>query len=162
VLLLGPTGAGAVSLAGSRWAAERRSHLGGRLRPLDLELHARLLRLVAALVDERLVDGVHDVSDGGLGLALAEMMVKSGTGCRVGGIAGHAELFGEGPSRVLVSVPPDLLPVVLERASAARAPARELGVGGGGRLLVQGLLDLSLTDALAAWKTALPLAFSAP
>jgi phosphoribosylformylglycinamidine synthase len=162
VLLLGPTGAGAVSLAGSRWAAERRSHLGGRLPPLDLELHARLLRLVAALVDERLVDGVHDVSDGGLGLALAEMMVKSGTGCRVGGIAGHAELFGEGPSRVLVSVPPDLLPVVLERASAARAPARELGVGGGGRLLVQGLLDLSLTDALAAWKTALPLAFSAP
>ena len=49
----------------SRWAAERRGHLGGHLPALDLELHARLLRLVAALVDERLVDGVHDVSDGG-------------------------------------------------------------------------------------------------
>ena len=59
-----------------------RGHLGGVLARLDLDLHARLLGLVAGLVNERLVDGVHDVSDGGLGVALAEMAVRSGTGCR--------------------------------------------------------------------------------
>jgi phosphoribosylformylglycinamidine synthase len=161
VLLLGPAGAAATSLAGSRWAAERRSHLGGRLPALDLELHARLLRLVAALVDERLVDGVHDVSDGGLGVALAEMMVKSGTGCRVSGIADHAELFGEGPSRVLVSVPPATLATVRERSGRAAVPVTDLGLGGGSALVVDGLLEVSLADALSAWHGALPAVFSA-
>ncbi len=141
VVLLGPNGAGAVSLAGSRWAAERRHHRGGTLPALDLRFHARLLGLVAGLVADRLVDGVHDLSDGGLGLALAEMMVKSGTGCRVAGISGHAELFGEGPSRVLVSVPPACLTTVRERCADAGAPAAELGVGGGDALVIDGLLE---------------------
>jgi phosphoribosylformylglycinamidine synthase len=161
VVLLGPTGAGAVSLAGSRWAAERRGHLGGHLPVLDLQLHARLLRLVAALVDERLVDGVHDLSDGGLGVALAEMMVKSATGCRISGVTGHAALFGEGPSRVLVSVPPARLAHVRERSEQAAVPATDLGVGGGDALVIDGLLELSLTDALLAWQGALPALFSA-
>ena len=160
VLLLGPTGPGAVSLAGSRWAAERRGHLGGILPVLDLELHARLLGLVAGLVNDRLVDGVHDVSDGGLGAALAEMMVKSGTGCRVAGISGHAGLFGEGPSRALVSVPPARLSAVRERSSAAGVPVTDLGVGGGDALIIDGLLELSLSDALSAWRGALPALFS--
>ena len=120
-------GPGATSLAGSRWAAERRGHSGGALPPLDLALHSRLLALVAALVQERLVDGIHDVSDGGLGVALAEMAVKSGTGCRVSGISGHGELFGEGPSRVLLSVAPAQLPLVTERARAAGIPVIEIG-----------------------------------
>ncbi len=98
------------SLAGSRWAVDRRGHRGGRLPPLDLELHRRLLSLISALVggqiggpvedSDALVDGIHDVSEGGLGVALAEMAVRSGVGFRVGGVADHAALFGEGPSRV--------------------------------------------------------------
>ena len=161
VVLLGPSGPGAVSLAGSRWAAERRGHLGGHLPVLDLQLHARLLALVAALVDERLVDGVHDLSDGGLGVALAEMMVKSATGCRISGVRGHAELFGEGPSRVLVSVPPARLAHVRERSKQAAVPAADIGVGGGDALVIDGLLELSLTDALLSWQGALPALFSA-
>ena len=160
VVLLGPNGSGAVSLAGSRWAAERRGHLGGHLAALDLALHARLLALVAGLVDERLVDGVHDISDGGLGVALAEMMVKSGTGCRLGGIAGYAELFGEGPSRVLVSVPSVRFATVRERSSEAGVPATDLGVGGGDALVIDGLLELGLADALSSWHEALPVQFS--
>ncbi|MBO0694376.1 MAG: phosphoribosylformylglycinamidine synthase subunit PurL, partial [Acidimicrobiaceae bacterium] len=59
VALIGPVGA--VSLGGSRWAAERAGHRGGRPAPLDLELHARLLPLVAGLVNDRVVGGIHDV-----------------------------------------------------------------------------------------------------
>ncbi|MGD0809502.1 MAG: phosphoribosylformylglycinamidine synthase subunit PurL [Acidimicrobiales bacterium] len=159
VLLLGPS---ATSLAGSRWAAERRGHSGGVLPPLDLALHSRLLALVAALVQERLVDGIHDVSDGGLGVALAEMAVKSGTGCRVSGISGHGELFGEGPSRVLLSVPPARVPLVTERARAAGTPLIELGAAGGDRIVIDGLADLGVDDAAAAWRGALPALFAAP
>ena len=76
---------------------------GGCLPSLDLELHGRLLRLVASVVagPDDLVDGVHDVSDGGLGLALAEMAVQSGVGFRVPDVDGHVALFGECPSRVV-------------------------------------------------------------
>ncbi len=155
-------GGAATSLAGSRWAVQRHGHLGGRLPPLDLDLHARLLALVAGLVNDRLVDGVHDLSDGGLGLAVAEMAVKSGTGCHLGGVEGHQGLFGEGPSRVLVSVPPRHLAAVVARASSAGVPYAELGTGGGDRVVVEGLVDVSVAEATAAWRGALPAAFSAP
>jgi phosphoribosylformylglycinamidine synthase II len=162
IMLLGPSGPGAISLAGSRWAA----HCGGpeaasgSLPLLDLELHARLLPLVAALVNQRLVDGVHDVSDGGLGVALAEMAVKSGTGCRAHGMVGYEELFGEGPSRVLLSVPAAAMEPVTQMAQVAGIPVSPLGTGGGDRLVVEGLIDVGVAEATAAWKGALPAAFS--
>jgi phosphoribosylformylglycinamidine synthase II len=160
VVLLGPS---AVSLAGSRWAAQCRGagQGGGSLPPLDLESHGRLLQLVVALVTERLVDGIHDVSDGGLGVALAEMAVKSGTGCRVNGLASYKELFGEGPSRVLISVPAATIELAMGMAQAAAIPVIALGMGGGDRLVVEGLLDIAVADAVGAWKAALPALFSA-
>jgi phosphoribosylformylglycinamidine synthase len=162
VVLIGPSGPRATSLAGSRWAAERRGHAGGTLPPLDLGLHSRLVDLVAVLVQERLVDGIHDVSDGGLAVALAEMAVKSGTGCRVSGISGHQELFGEGPSRVLLSVAPAKLSLVIERVVAAGIPITEIGSAGGHRIVIEGLADFSVDEAVAAWKGALPAIFAAP
>ncbi|MGH9106979.1 MAG: phosphoribosylformylglycinamidine synthase subunit PurL [Acidimicrobiales bacterium] len=160
IVLLGPDGPGAVSLAGSRWARERRAHLGGHLPLLDLALHRRLLTLVAELVDERLVDGAHDVSDGGVGVALAEMAVKGGTGCRVGDFGDHQALFGEGPSRVLMSVPPANLGQIRLRAAAVGIAWRDLGAGGGDRFVVEGLADIDLEELVAAWKATLPTIFS--
>jgi phosphoribosylformylglycinamidine synthase len=151
-----------ISLAGSRWAWDRRGHHGGRLPDLDLDLHARLLELVQDLVNNELVDGVHDVSDGGLGVALAEMAVRSDVGFRVEGVADHRELFGEGPSRVLVSVPDGILDRVGSLLRSARMGFARLGVGGGDRLMVEGLLDLPLEEARAAWRGALPAALGTP
>jgi phosphoribosylformylglycinamidine synthase len=162
VLLLGPDGPGATSLAGSRWAADRRGHLGGTLPPLDLELHSRLLGLVATLVTERLVDGVHDVSDGGLGSAVAEMAARSGTGCRLSGVHGHHGLFAEGPSRVVVSVPAVNLAPLVARAAAADVPVTELGTGGGDRLAFDGQVDIGVAEVIAAREGALPALFAAP
>jgi phosphoribosylformylglycinamidine synthase len=162
VLLLGPDGPGATSLAGTLWAAERRGHLGGRLPTLDLGLHSRLLALVADLANNRLVDGIHDVADGGLGLAVAEMVVQSGTGCRLSRAGGHCGLFAEGPSRVLVSVPADNLVALANKAAAAGVPVTALGTAGGDRLVVEGLVDVAVADAIAAWRSALPAVFAAP
>ena len=170
VILLGPDAPGSVSLAGSRWATQavqagRAAHgAGGALAALDLALHSRLLGLVAGLVNERLVSGVHDVSDGGLALAIAEMAVKSDCGCRLwdlSGKRGPLRLFGEGPSRVVISVPPGGLAAISTRARAAKVPYAEIGVAGGEGLEFGGSAALPLRDAVAAWENALPLAFSA-
>lgn len=161
VLLLGPLEGPGVSLGGSRWAEERRGHRGGVLPELDLALHRRLLGLVAGLVSQRLVDGVHDVSDGGVAVALAEMCLKSGTGCRVSGIETHEALFGEGPSRVLVSVGAAQVRPVIAMCQDAGVGWLGLGRGGGERIVVEGWLDLPVHEATAVWEGALPAALGA-
>ena len=151
------------SLAGSRWAVECRGHRNGTLPPLDLALHGRLVSWVGDLVgdgagrvdgDHRLVAGIHDVSGGGIGVALAEMAVRSGVGFAVGGIADHGALFAEAPSRVVVCTDrPDEL---IARAADAQLGVWVLGSAGGDRLVVDGLVDVSLDEATTAWRDRLP------
>ena len=152
-------------LGGSLWALRNRGHRGGTLAALDLSLHRRLLSLVASLVAPldgtvSAVSGVHDVSDGGIGLALAEMAVASGVGFAVpaGRLAGHSALFGEGPSRVLLSVAPARAGLVTAAAEVARVPVGLLGMAGGSRLVVGGLVDVDLDEAVATWRSSLPRA----
>ncbi|MDP8938522.1 MAG: phosphoribosylformylglycinamidine synthase subunit PurL [Actinomycetota bacterium] len=154
VLLLGQTGP--PTLAGSRWAETAHGHRGGRLPELDLAAHASLCRLVAELAASALVDGLHDVSDGGLGVALAEMAVRSGVGFRVGPVDGHAGLFGEAPSRVVVCARPDAVVRLTAECSAAGVPVADLGEAGGDRLVVAGLVDLGLDDTVRSWRDRIP------
>jgi phosphoribosylformylglycinamidine synthase II len=159
LLVLGraPGGVGDVSLAGSAWAwyAGRK---GGTLPKLDLAVHTRVAGLVRDLVSEGRLSGAHDVSSGGLGLALAEMAVRSGVGFRADGVVGPTDLFSESPSRVVVSVAADQVPSVRVRARAAEVGLVELGSAGGDRLVVDGLVDIALADATVTWRDCLPKA----
>jgi phosphoribosylformylglycinamidine synthase len=158
ILLLG--GLDAAVLAGSRWADERHGHRGGTLPALDLEAHGRLINLLVGLLGQPArvagIDGVHDVSDGGLGVALAEMAVRSGVGFVVEAVADHVGLFAEGPSRVLLCVAPSDVATVEGRAAEAGIACTRLGRAGGDRLVVAGLVDVPLDDAVVAWRGALP------
>ncbi|HUR22987.1 MAG TPA: phosphoribosylformylglycinamidine synthase subunit PurL [Acidimicrobiales bacterium] len=153
ILELGDAASG---LAGSRWAEATHAHRGGELPTVDAGAHAALCQLVRELVDGELVDGVHDVSDGGLGLALAEMAVRSETGFDVEIESGHAGLFSEAPSRVIACVSPAALAEVTERAGAAGVAVRTLGTAGGDRLTIAGLVDIPVAGAVAAWQADLP------
>jgi len=153
LVLVGPLADG---LGGSEWSRAAGRPAQGALPPLDLREHSRVAGLVRDLVAERAVLGAHDVAAGGLGLALAEMAVASGVGFVVEAVTGHGELFSEGPSRVVLCVASDREAEVLERAASAGVPARSLGAAGGDRLVVAGLVDVSLADATAAWRRRLP------
>jgi phosphoribosylformylglycinamidine synthase len=157
VLLLGDRAG--LSLAGSAWA-RRRGHVGGQLPDVDYERHRAVLQLVRTLVVDGILAGVHDVSDGGLGVALAEMAFAGGVGFRVSGVNGHAELFSEAPSRVVVCALPDAAPEVLRRAREAGVPASLLGGSGGDRLMVEGLVDLDLGAVDTRWRSSLPEALA--
>jgi phosphoribosylformylglycinamidine synthase subunit PurL len=145
----------ATGLGGSRWAANR-GHLGGVLPALDLEAHARLCALVRELVGAHQVAGVHDVSDGGLGVALAEMAIASGVGFRVTGLGTHGALFSEAPSRVVLCVADGDVAALVERTAEARLSLGRLGRAGGDRLVVEGLVDLPLDQVNASWRDSLP------
>jgi phosphoribosylformylglycinamidine synthase len=145
-----------VSLGGSRWARDLRGERRGRLAPLDLGGHRRLLALVAEVVNVGLVDGLHDVSDGGLAVTLAEMAVQGGVGFRVGTLTTVPELFGEGPSRVVCSVPAAHVDDLTTRVAGAGLAVVDLGAAGGDRLIIEGVMDLPVDEARQAWRSALP------
>ena len=157
IVLLGATEA---NLAGSRWAVERRGQGGGTLFSLDLGAQQALLGLMVELVGTAgLLSSVHDVSDGGLGVALAECAVKGSVGASLSGIDGRGELFSESPGRVVVSTGrPEQ---VLEAASRAGVRGTVLGRAGGERLRIEGLVDVGVEQLAGAWRRVLPDALEA-
>jgi phosphoribosylformylglycinamidine (FGAM) synthase-like enzyme len=76
---------------------------------------------------------VHDLSDGGLALAVAEMALASGLGARLGvppGLA-HAAWFGEDQARYVATVPAETAGAALAAATAAGVPACVIGAVSG-------------------------------
>jgi phosphoribosylformylglycinamidine synthase subunit PurL len=155
VLLLAGA-ADADGLAGSRWADDVHGHRGGVLPALDLDLHARLLELVRGVVADGLVAGLHDVADGGMAVALAELAVRSMIGVEVAGLSGHGELFSEAASRVVLCAAPDQVETIARRATEAGVPLRPIGTARGSRILIDDLVDLDLAETAATWREAIP------
>jgi phosphoribosylformylglycinamidine synthase len=103
--------------------------------------------LVLGLARDHLLQSAHDVSDGGLAVALAECCVTANVaahdcGARIdlpeprAPIEAVAMFFGEEPTRIVVSVRSAQLATLLDRAKAAGVPATELGVTGGHSLSI--------------------------
>ncbi len=157
VLALGPE---PTTLAGSRWAWER-GHRSGSPPALDLEAHVAVADLVRQLVNDGRLVGVHDTADG-IGVALAEMAVRSDVGVVVEATdADHTWLFAESPSRAVVCVAPGDEVAVTSAARRAGVPVADVGRAGGDRLVVPGLVDVALSTALTAWRDRLPSAIDA-
>ena len=150
-------GGGEPTLSGSAWAWAR-GHRRGTPPELDLVAHGAVCDLVRSLVADQLLVGVHDAADGGVGLALAEMAVRSGIGVEVQPPEGadHRWLFAESPSRFVLAVDPGQLATVEARCAAAGVPVTALGAVGGSRLTIGNLVDVPLTDAVEAWRRRLP------
>lgn len=147
-------------VSGSRWARAR-GHRGGTLPALDHAHHLKVAEVVRKLVVGDIVAGVHDVSGGGIGIALAEMAAKSGIGVSAARVANTAELFAEGPSRVVVCVEPESMSIVENLCAEAGVPVSRIGVAGGDRFSIKGLVDLPLSDVIDAWTNHIPAALGA-
>jgi phosphoribosylformylglycinamidine synthase len=109
IALIGPD---AVSLGGSEYLWTLYERAAGRLAPLDLGLERRVQEACRAAIEARLLRSAHDCAEGGLAVALAEACVSGpaavGAAVQLSESPGEREdlaLFGEGPSRVVVSVP---------------------------------------------------------
>jgi phosphoribosylformylglycinamidine synthase len=148
------------TVAGSRWAWEH-GHQVGSPPELDLAAHAAIADLVRRLVAEGRLAGVHDTADG-IGVALAEMAVRSRKGFRVDVTAAdHAWLFAESPSRVVACVTRAQEGDVIRAAQSVGVPVVRLGEVVGDRLVVTGLLDVPVDQAERAWRGRLPGAIDA-
>lgn len=116
--------------------------------PVDLSAERAAGDLVLGLIRNRLVEAVHDCSDGGLAVAIAEMALAGGVGADVrldgGDIPHHALLFGEDQGRYVVACDPAHTAEVMSRAGNAGVAVRLTGRSGGSRLTLPGAAPISL------------------
>ena len=155
LLLIGPETSG---LGGSLWATNHGA-LYGELPELDLEMHLKVAETIRTLVETELIRGVHDLSEGGLGVALAEMAAKSSVGVSIARTPNHQALFGEGPSRAVVAVDPESLTEVLTLCEERGVPVVRLGLATGNQFKIKDMMDVSLSDLKAAFISKLPNTF---
>jgi phosphoribosylformylglycinamidine synthase subunit PurL len=101
-------GDGESSLGGSEYLAHMHQRVAGMPPALDLEHEVRLIRFLRELAGSKYGAAVHDLSSGGLAIAITEMALLSGSGVTLADIpdAGRHDLtwFGESAGRVLVAV----------------------------------------------------------
>lgn len=159
VVLLGdPRGTLGASLYQHAFQGEVR----GRPADPELERSARAIGCARQAVRLDLVSSAHDASDGGIAVALAEACIAGGIGASVtlpdGPLA--EVLFGEGPARFVVSLPPEGLDSLYNMARAHEVSVHVLGrVGGPALRLVQeggagclNAIELSLARMREAWE----------
>ncbi|MEM9291015.1 MAG: phosphoribosylformylglycinamidine synthase subunit PurL [Acidobacteriota bacterium] len=133
----------------------------GRPPMVDLAREARLAAVLRAAVRQGLVDTAHDISSGGLGVALAEACFGAGLGARLVVPGGGAQLFSETQGRALVATTGERVDAVLALAEAHGVAALEVGEVGGDRLVVdapEGGFALDVSRLREAWAIGLPRA----
>jgi phosphoribosylformylglycinamidine synthase subunit PurL len=118
--------------------------------PVDLAIERQNAERVRGLIGEGLVAACHDISDGGLYVAVAEMALASGIGADLelpdAAIPAAGWLFGEDQSRYLIAIRPQQLAEVLNRAGAAGVLARPVGRTGGTALTLNGADAICLRE----------------
>ncbi len=174
IVLLGETGPG---MAGS--AYERLAGAAPDDRPpsLDFAREAALQELLRVASADHVLKSAQDISSGGLAVAVAECAIWSGLGAELQlqvPLAPAVSLFGESPSRAVVTIEETSWNTLARLAASRRIAARRLGVVGGKRLLIRLVgvgatgaaeergagvadeLDVSLDQLRRAWNGALP------
>jgi phosphoribosylformylglycinamidine synthase len=134
--------------------------LEGAPPPVDLADEIKAGNLVRALIREGKVNAVHDISDGGLLVAIAEMALAGDVGVELfpyeGKLPAHAIWFGEDQGRYLLAVEPSLAEEIAERSRLLALPARIIGRVGGKELTTKGEPPLALTELRSVHEAWLP------
>jgi phosphoribosylformylglycinamidine synthase len=141
-------------LGQSLWLRDIAGREEGPPPPVDLAAERRNGDFVRARILAGEVLACHDVSDGGLLVALAEMAMASGVGATLTAEGDHGFWFGEDQGRYVLAVRDGA--ALAEAAKAAGVPAMPLGHAQGGDLVVPGAGAISVARLAAAHEATLP------
>lgn len=155
VLLLGHQ---AATLAGSQYYYSLKKKIVGPCPPFNLKAEKRLQDFLLCAIRKGWVKSAQDVSDGGLGVALAECCILSGALCGAeialqDVLAPAIELFSEEPTRVVISCKPENKNKILQEAEKAGVPAKVLGCVQGNSLSIAGLFTIPVSEMKEAYES---------
>lgn len=166
IILLGENKAG---LCGSEYLYLAHKQNKGNPR-IDIEKEKAVQDACLSAIEAGLVNSAHDCSEGGLAVTLSESCITNAgrmlgaaiklDGIKDSGIRLDEALFGEAPSRIIVSVNKDNLKALEELAGKYGVSCQVLGTVGGDKLTIQAKekaqIDLPLAKLSGTWRTAIP------
>ncbi|MGF7036676.1 phosphoribosylformylglycinamidine synthase [Paenibacillus mucilaginosus] len=165
VLLLGETKA---ELGGSEFQYVVHGVTEGRPPQIDLDVEKTLLDTVLGAIQKGLVASAHDLSDGGLAVALAESCISGRLGANVNlttDLRADIALFSESQSRLLLSAAPEKASELEAVLKAAGVPVQVIGKVEGTSLQVQvngsAAIDAAVAELQQVWKDAIPCLMNA-
>lgn len=160
VILLGDTKA---EIGGSEFQYVVHGVTEGRPPQIDLAVEKRLHETVLSAIQQGLVASAHDLSEGGLAVALAESCISGNLGVEVSfksELRGDIALFSESQSRILLSVSPDNAAQLEQWISDQSVPYQVLGTVKGTDLTLkhndQQVINAPITQLEKVWKDAIP------
>ncbi|MNK87638.1 Phosphoribosylformylglycinamidine synthase 2 [compost metagenome] len=160
ILLLGNTKA---ELGGSEFQSAVHGVTEGRPPELDLTVERTLLDTVLAAIQQGLVQSAHDLSEGGLAVALAESCISGGIGAQVNidtELRHDVALFSESQSRILLSATPDKAAELEKFISERSVPVNVIGRVEGTSLVIDinraSALNKSVEGLKQVWEEAIP------
>lgn len=160
IILLGETFA---ELGGSEYQKLATGAISGRPPQIDLAKEAAVQKATLAAIRQGLVKSAHDLSEGGLGVALAESCFGEGFGAKVSlesELRPGVLLFSESQSRILLSTSEGKAQALLALAAQHGVPAKQIGTTGGDKLVINvngtEAVNASIQEVKAAWKDAIP------
>jgi phosphoribosylformylglycinamidine synthase subunit PurL len=154
VVLLGRT---REELGGSEYLKIVHGLVKGTPPWIDLRLERAVQQACLKAIEKGIVRSAHDVSDGGLAVALAECCIAGPDkplGARIElreMMRADALLFGESQSRIVVSVREKDLERLRQIAAQEGAPMQAIGEVGGSRLSIQQLVQLPVEEIRSVW-----------
>jgi phosphoribosylformylglycinamidine synthase subunit PurL len=128
---------------------------------IDLKMEQAVQLTCLEAIDAELLSSAHDVSDGGLAVALAECCIgnpEKPVGVRIEAhemIRGDALLFSESQSRIVVSLTEENLGRLKEIAMRHNVPLQVIGTAGGARFIIQPLVQSPLDELKTIWSNGL-------
>jgi len=160
IVLLGRT---REELSGTEYAAVVHGNTLGSPPWVDLEAERRLHQVVLDAAERELLRSAHDLSEGGLAIALAECCLSAPHGVPLLGarvrvdesMRADAFLFAESQARMLVSVRREHAATLRDLAGDAGVAVAVIGEVGGGMLEFDGLASVPVAELLTTWDTAL-------
>lgn len=153
VLLLGET---REELSGSTWADVVHDHLGGLPPAVDLEAEQALAAVLQEAGRRGLLTAAHDLSDGGLAMALVEASLRHDVGVRVELDDPFVDLFSESSARAIVAVAEEHHEELVTLAADHGLALSSIGRTGGDAVEVVGSFSVPISEVRAAWSATLP------
>ena len=158
ILLLGET---RPEFSGSAWAEVVHQHLGGLPPQVDLEAERSLAEFFVYAAKAEILMSAHDLSDGGLAVALVESMLVNGVGATVELEDPFVDLFSESTARAIITVKPEHHQAVMDLIDSFDLQVRPIGVTGSSAFTLANEFSLELAELKNQWSNTLPAVLGA-
>jgi len=131
----------------------------GKTPCIDLDLEKRVQRLVLELIDKKLIKSSHDISEGGLAVALSECAIYENKGVEIAlktSLGNDIELFSESQSRIIISLDKNNTEIVMELAQKYNVRSESIGYVKGTKVSIcingKSVIDLPLELLEERWR----------